>query len=518
MEFEALKDLAKTVFQSKVKNIEILGNPNKKKNKTDLFFEFLINGDAKSESETVRYLFKSHDIKYPSYVKLKKKLTKQLIDTSFFVDVDNPIYNDRAKSYFTCYKDFAASIILLSRGSDLSSIFLLEKIFEQSVKYEFIDLAAETSKWLRYQYARSNSDYEKNNHYTKLQRYYEDKRRWEAIAFDYQEDLMSYYIIKRSPNELLYKKACAYLDELMKVASEVDTSSFYKCFYNIAVVKYMSIKDYEAAILICDEALHVLESKKTANRSTIASFNLQKIALFTQIRFLDKGCVEKLFNKCTEFYSKGEYSWFRVCETFIYYLFSVSDFEKALLEYKNSYTSVKTSNLKGSYMENWLLIGGYIHLISNFGLLDASEVEQVVGKFKYSKIYNDIEILKKDKEGMNIPLLLLPVLYELAQAPKDRTKEIPIEALDKYRQRWLANDMNRRSNSFLKILLTLAQSAGTSIVNEKKIKKEWEILKNETPDVAGQSYAIEIIPYETLIELLFAKWGLSGILQPEATP
>jgi uncharacterized protein with ParB-like and HNH nuclease domain len=77
--------------------------------------------------------------------------------------------------------------------------------------------------------------------------------------------------------------------------------------------------------------------------------------------------------------------------------------------------------------------------------------------------------------------------------------------------------MNRRSNSFLKILLTLAQSSGTTTINEKKIKKEWEILKNETPDVAGQSFAIEIVPYETLIELLFGRLGLSHILQAPAS-
>ncbi|HOY04756.1 MAG TPA: hypothetical protein PLO67_05095 [Saprospiraceae bacterium] len=101
----------------------------------------------------------------------------------------------------------------------------------------------------------------------------------------------------------------------------------------------------------------------------------------------------------------------------------------------------------------------------------------------------------------------------MPKPPKDRTKEIPIEALDKYRQRWLANDMNRRSNSFLKILLTLAQSAGTTTVNEKKIRKEWEILKNETPEVAGQSFAIEIVPYEDLVELLLAKMGLTSLMQ-----
>ena len=36
-------------------------------------------------------------------------------------------------------------------------------------------------------------------------------------------------------------------------------------------------------------------------------------------------------------------------------------------------------------------------------------------------------------------------------------------------------------------------------------KKELEVLKSETPDVAGQTWAVEVVPYETLWELLNAK-------------
>jgi hypothetical protein len=76
---------------------------------------------------------------------------------------------------------------------------------------------------------------------------------------------------------------------------------------------------------------------------------------------------------------------------------------------------------------------------------------------------------------------------------------------EKYRQRWLANDMNRRSDSFLKMLIAFAKKEFATTAAEKKISKELEVLKSETPDVAGQTWAVEVVPYETLWELLNAK-------------
>ena len=65
--------------------------------------------------------------------------------------------------------------------------------------------------------------------------------------------------------------------------------------------------------------------------------------------------------------------------------------------------------------------------------------------------------------------------------------------------------MNRRSDSFLKMLIAFSQKDYATAAAQKKIKKELETLKNLTPDMAGQTWAIEIIPYETLWELLNAK-------------
>ncbi len=39
MEFEALKDLAKTITRNKIKNIEVLGNSGKKPTRLELLYE-----------------------------------------------------------------------------------------------------------------------------------------------------------------------------------------------------------------------------------------------------------------------------------------------------------------------------------------------------------------------------------------------------------------------------------------------------------------------------------------------
>jgi hypothetical protein len=58
-------------------------------------------------------------------------------------------------------------------------------------------------------------------------------------------------------------------------------------------------------------------------------------------------------------------------------------------------------------------------------------------------------------------------------------------------------------------LIAFSQKDFASASADKKIKKELDILKSETPQVAGQNFAVEIIPYETLWELLIARHNFS---------
>lgn len=505
MEFDVLKELAKTITRNKIKNIEVLGNKSSKKTRLELLFEGLTLDVFKTEKEAVRHLFKSHDVKNLSYQKLKNKLIRQLNNTIFFIDVNQPAFNDRAKCYYMAHKDFAAANLLQIRNAFKPALQLLQIVLEQSMKYEFVDLAADAAKLLRRIFARVENNFEKNQYYTKIHRFYEEKRRFEFLALDYYETLISYYSIKRSSNKEINKISSTYFSELLPLTSKVDTSAFYYYTYNIGLIKYMSINDHKNTLRLCDEAINILGSRSNTNREALSMLYVQKLAVYTQIKFNNKSQVKGLLVQALSLYEEGGFSWFRTYEVYFYYCIYSKQYDVSLEIWYKITNNSNFGILEGSYYENWILLGGYLHLLSRLNKLDSTKVEQTVGPFRYSKLHNEIEILNKEKDGMNIPLVLLPVLYELALGPAKRTKEIHIDALEKYRQRWLANDLNKRSNCFFKMLLAYAKDDTLSASTQRKINREYEILKSETPEIARQNFAIEIIPYEDLWEMLMAK-------------
>ena len=238
MDFDVLKDLVQTITRNKIKSIEVLGNPGEEKSRTELMYDGISSGKFKSEEDIAKHFFKT-DPKDPNYRKLKNKLIRQLINTAFFIDVNQASFNERAKAYYTAYKDFAAASILMYRNTGKSGIYLFQLVLEQAIKYEFTELATDVSRILRRDYARIAGDPERSQYYGNLYRKYEEKRRYENLAIDYYETLSSYYITKRSPNENIHLRASEYYDELLPLIESVDTSTFYYYTYVIGIIKYM---------------------------------------------------------------------------------------------------------------------------------------------------------------------------------------------------------------------------------------------------------------------------------------
>ncbi|MBL7782050.1 MAG: hypothetical protein JNM22_12585 [Saprospiraceae bacterium] len=516
MEFEILKDLVKSVSKHTSKKIEVVTNLENNKSKIGQFYNGLIQGKFKDEKEAVRLICKSYDVKNATYLKIKDKLIKQLNNSALFVDTNHSSYNERAKAYYNAYKDFAIAVSLLSRDTIKPAIYTLQKVLDQAIKYELIDLAADTLKMLRGNHALTYFDSEKHSYYINLYKTYEKKRKWENLASEYYDTLLGYYLNNRSPNDVVNRISSEYYEELLDVAETVNTSGFYRNLYIIGIIKYASINDSKNALKVCEEALAVLSTRPNTNRGTISLFLLQKVSLLTQLKTNNISEVNNIFQWIYENSVVSELSSMRIKEISFYFFASHNLYRKSLDSYKDAVNSDGFLSFEGSIHDNWLLLGGYLHLLARLNQLDPQEVESVVGKFRYSKLFNEIEVLKKDKEGMNIPLILLPVLYELAQEPGKSMKEIPTDGLEKYRQRWLANDLNRRSNSFFRIVITLAQHQVLTAQQKKKINRELAIIRSETPEIARQHFAIEVIPYETLTELLLEKMGLFSILeQPE---
>jgi hypothetical protein len=503
MEFVALIDLVKTVTKNKVKNIDVLGNPDEEGTKTASLYDAISKGQIKTDVEAATLLYgKKGSAKSTTYLRTKNRLIRQLINTSIFIDVTQPMFNDRAKALYNCYRDFVAATILIGREAPRAGVDILEQVLEQTVKYEFTQLTADVTRTLRGQYARTLVSQDEHEKMAILHRQYEEKRRLEMLALDYFENLINYYIVRRSPNEAVHATASAYFDELLSLAEETNTSQFYYYTYQIGIIKYLSVNDCTKALEVCDTGIEILKNRKNTNRAALANVVLQKIACLTQLRGSAVDC-EETVQFCLSLVEEGDLNWFRTHELHLHYCLFARRYEDALDIFVKTSQHEKFLSLGGTVRDNWQLFGGYLHLLAALGKLDTIKVTEVVGTFKYSRLTNEIEVVAKDKQGMNIPLLLLPVIYALVKGNFEET-DISPEGLEKYRKRYLDTEMNRRSSAFLDLLLAFSKKEYNSASAERKIKKELAVLAAEQPNVVGQTFAVEIIPYEDLWEMMTA--------------
>jgi len=500
MDFEALREMIQVVNRNKVKRIEVLGNEDSDTMLNDLYLG-IANGQFDSDAIAMQHFFETTDEKDNRYRKLRARLVRQVLNTTFFIDVKQPQFNDRQKAFYNCYRDFSAAYTLIFRGAARPAVDILEQVLEQCLKFEFTELSAEITRFLRIHWGRVYGDQQKAAHYAALHREYEEKRYVEMKAFDFYENLVSYYITKRSPNQEIHGIASTYYTELTPLLEKANTSQFYYYYCQIGIIKFLSANDCNSAIGIIDEALTKLQARGNSNRGSLFTIAIQKLACLTQLRILTDGAGDEIAQYCLSILEPGDFNWFRALEIYFYYCAYAGRYQDALNIYVQAKESPRLSILEGSFRDYWQLLGGYLHLLAAFKKLDAIKVGEVVGPFRYTKFANDFEVLGKDKGGMNIPLVLLPVLYSLAQGGGLDESVISIEALDKYRKRYLDNDVNQRSNSFVKMLIAFTKLPYEKAAAEKKIKKELAVLKTLDPQVIGQSFAIEIVPYEDL-------WGM----------
>ena len=277
MDFKILIEMVQTITRNKIKHIEVLGNADQKGSLVETFYDAVSKGTIVSDETAVKFLYGHDNKKDAAYQRLKNRLIKQLATTALFVDVNKPSFNGRSKAYYACYRDYAAAFVLMIRGSYKAGIYLLEQVLEQSVKYEFIELSTEITRHLRTHTARSAASQKQHHFYVNLHRQFEEKRRLEMLALDYYEELVDYYIIRRSPSQEVKTLADRYYAELAPLAAKADTCRFYYYTYQIGMITFFSINNCHEVLNLVDEALAILENRKNTNRTMLQSIYLQNM-------------------------------------------------------------------------------------------------------------------------------------------------------------------------------------------------------------------------------------------------
>ena len=102
---------------------------------------------------------------------------------------------------------------------------------------------------------------------------------------------------------------------------------------------------------------------------------------------------------------------------------------------------------------------------------------------------------------MNIPVLVFQIITLISKNRHDEAIA-RIEAVEKYRTRYLRNESSYRSNFFIKMLMTIPAQGFRKKAVVRHTTKYLTKLASASFDFANTSGDIEIIPYEDLWEMV----------------
>lgn len=499
--FEELQALAEVVAKNKVKHIHVIGNPDSKATKFEQFYDALASGRLQNDAEAAAFFYQASP-DHAAYRKLKERLQERLINTLFFVDVNQASFNEYNQNYYEGYKDLAAIKILLGRFARKAAIPLAEKALKIALKFEITDIITILTKELYSHYASFEGNLEKFEYHRKLLKQNLEILDAESKAEYYYAHLRFFHAKIKTNNSSLYELSQKYSYELETLGYHIQSYRFNYIAYLVHCIKYELSNDYEGLLKQSQHAIKFFETKQNLVPITIMfSFYLREFVCHLQLKNYRDAW--NIFPKCLKNTHEGVNNWFLALEYFIILCFHSNRVEEGIKFYEKATQSSAFSKQPQYLKERWLVLETYFYyfiLVKNLADFKSNQLK----KFRLSKFLNEVPIYRQDKRGANISILILQILFLLHQKKYNAIID-RAESLRQYTYRYLRRDDTFRSHCFIRMLLTLPECSFNKTAVLRKADKYWQQLQAMPLNVAKQSAEIEIVPYETLWEFVLEE-------------
>ena len=500
---ESLKELINIVRQNRINKVELIGHSsNYGRSKVQKLYTGIQTGNFSNDEEAAFYFYQS-DSKSTNYQKLKYRLEQRLLNSIFFIDINQPSFNEIQKAYYSCYKDFAAVKILIGKGARRSAISLAEKTLRQAVKFEFSDLIVDLSRILRLHHGLITGDKKKYEKYDELVTRYAEILQAELIAEQYYSNLTIHFTRSKSSKPETIQIAKEFADELKSYTQKFYSYRLHLHAFLVFALRYQLENDLDNTIEVCKEAVRNFEAnERTASKIAIFNFLIKMLSCYIQLNRFQEG--ETTIKRCLTLVSEGSVNWFGAMEYYLILCLYARKFQKAFQLFSEVREHKKFKLLYQNPTEDWRIYEAYLNYLIAINKIQPEIIENKnnTQRFKVGKFLNEVPTFSKDKRGMNINILIIQILFLLNK--KDYGTIIDrMEAIDAYCYRYLRKDDTFRSNCFIKMLLLLPKASFHKGRVIHRSKKYLEKLHSMPIAIAQQgSEIIEIIPYEMLWEFV----------------
>lgn len=461
----------------------------------------LVNKGDLTEEEIVERLYgRGHTPSHPAYRALKSRL-RDLITTAI---MDDDVYSSNYRTYDNAlvngYQQLNLITLLMNRRAWQSVKYLAHLTLRRVQDYEILPINSRLTSILAGLYLGVGFDEKQFLKYQEQADYYaEAEQVLNKVTSCYREMRRMIYSHKLLPNEIGSKVTEFVAECEPLVVKYPKVSAMQATFYIMKVHGLTMLGSYLEAIQTANRAETVLRKCKGAGYQSLSLMALTRVECSVKLRDFKEGYLQ--VKRAKSMIAENSINDLKLAEYAITLGLQTGHFDYAYEQLAQVDRRALRRLLKHQHVEFWLILEAYINILVLAGKIDPEKMNGRLPDFKLAKFVNNVPSYSKDKQGMNVQILILQVIYFIIQEQYgkiiDRT-----DALVRYGSRYLMNNENLRNNCFFKLLLTAEKCNFHRAATMRKSNKTYQKMTSPQAKLLGRANSTEIVQYETLWEVV----------------
>ncbi len=457
-------------------------------------FSIVFSGQIISDSQAMMTIYGAK--KLSTFSRLKTRLKDVLIKATLLQAANLENEYSRTNESLNQYRYAIVAKILMQRRTIQLSIEIAERALVKSIKYDSTENIILITRILVPHYGAQEYNKDKFKKYLSLQEQYLYVHSCEIKAQNYYLELQQnrLYSLATSNVETI-EKSKKYANELDNVEN-IKTYLFLTFKYRVKAINLEYQRDYEALLALSDQTIKELSTPKYKSNDFLHSLNLRKASALIQLGRNDEAIL--LGTKDMKNLPSGSLGWYFIAHYKLKAQLYKGDYKNAVDLIKLMIENPLFPKIGGNFRELFTATLGYIHLIVDSGLAgDPKKLKNLLPEFKIGKFLNAIPVFSKDKQGINVSILLMHVAILLQRKNHDAIID-RADSLKQYAYKYLRKDDSFRSNCMIKMVIEMTK-AGFNLIRTERythdLLKQLEAVKLAG---SGENIETEIIPYEVL--------------------
>jgi hypothetical protein len=498
-----LIEVAKIVTKKKVRKIEIFDDATlrNKASKFNEFYEALMNSKFKNDRDAASFLYNCSPTD-DKYRQLKSRFRKRLLNTLFFLDINQPSVSGYDRAYYSCNKDWTLVKILLENNAPNTAIEIARSIYLTAEKYRFADVIMNSSRVLR-EYAAQEGNEAEFEEYDKMIKLYGNIYEAEIRSEEFLQRVRMQFHHSQGNVADFEERIEYYCNALVSLSEQYESPIVYYNMFMVWIYRYEVLCDFDAMVEVCRRAEDYINANPIYQRDDITSmFRLKKMTAFLHLKDFTNGVSEAV--QALKVIKESSPHYFEYMELYFLLAMHTDNYPKALTIHSLVTTTPKFRRLTSSEREKWNVFEMYVDLMLDYQNLDNPALLGAKKKMiRNTKFINEPLLFPKEQRMYTVHYMVGQFLYHLRKGSTTLATETA-DRMKSFSNRQLKPEEYYRAINFFKLLQQLLK-AEYRLADISSAEKYYNRLIEQPFNYRGMLNELEVVPFDKLWNIILSK-------------